>query len=81
MPLWSSDSQHVICLFGTIMGYFYEAAQLQSIYQTVKFMMRHTVVFKLKYSLDFREEQDFLMLRINWKSFKCSKIWRFKTNK
>jgi len=49
-----------ICLMAAFFGYFNSTAQIQSLTKDSKFMIRHTVVFKLKYPGNSPEEKDFL---------------------
>jgi len=49
-----------ICLMATFFGLFNSTAQVQSLKQGSKFMIRHTVVFKLKCPRNSPEEKDFL---------------------
>ena len=49
-----------ICLMVPFFGYFNSTAQIQSLAKDSKFMVRHTVVFKLKCPGNSPEEKDFL---------------------
>jgi hypothetical protein len=50
-----------ICLIVTIFGYYKSIAQSASVKQDNKFMIRHSVIFKLKYPENSPEAKDFFV--------------------
>jgi len=76
----------VVCLIVTFFGYYKSMAQTQFLNQDTKFMIRHTVVFKLKYPRNSPEEQSFLTAAKNLASipgvqnFECLKQISKKNN-